>query len=400
MSEYEDQIAQEPTNYGGTPGGSYRTSDPPPPADTEAFGSDAHGLRDAADERMRTSAESAPELIQFFDRETGKVADGDRDVSKGNAADQLTAYRQERATQAAAQESAELAQAVDEFRQSAQPTEQPQHEPQAEQPHIEQPQPEYAPEPPGELDQLLAAVPAEQRQRIVHGPQQYVGQVQNGYSVAQQQLAEAANFVVAKAEAAIIKDFPALQGIGREQIPAAVAILQKQNPQEYQRLVARVQQDQTENAAVLQAQHAFAQQAAQQQQAQQAEQARQFEAWKQQQDERVPTYQNLPEIQKEVYAIAQEHGISKQELAQLYENNPVMRHAAFQTMMAELAQFRLAKKAVTQAKVTPIAKVQRPGTSGEAALDRSELSSLQREFNLKPSSKLGAQLLAARRGSR
>lgn len=320
MSEYEDQIAQEPTNYGGTPGGSYRTSDPPPPADTEAFGSDAHGLRDAADERMRTSAESAPELIQFFDRETGKVADGDWDVSKGNAADQLTAYRQERATQAAAQESAELAQAVDEFRQSAQPT--------------EQPQPEYAPEPPGELDQLLAAVPAEQRQRIVHGLQQYVGQVQNGYSVAQQQLAEAANFVVAKAEAAIIKDFPALQGIGREQIPAAVAILQKQNPQEYQRLVARVQQDQTENAAVLQAQHAFAQQAAQQQQAQQAEQARQFEAWKQQQDERVPTYQNLPEIQKEVYAIAQEHGISKQELAQLYENNPVMRHAAFQTMMA------------------------------------------------------------------
>ena len=209
--------------------------------------------------------------------------------------------------------------------------------------------------------------------------------MQNGYSVAQQQLAEAANFVVAKAEAAIIKDFPALQGIGREQIPAAVSILQKQNPQEYQRLVERVQHDQMENAAVLQAQQAYAQQAAQQRQAQQAEQARQFEAWKQEQDARVPAYQNLPEIQKEVFAIAQEHGISKQELAQLYENNPVMRHAAFQTMMADAgADIRLAQRAVTQAKVTPIPKVQRPGTSGEAAFDRSELSGLQREFNLKP----------------
>ena len=155
-----------------------------------------------------------------------------------------------------------------------------------------------------------------------------------------------------------------------------------------------------ENAAVLQAQHAFAQQAAQQQQAQQAEQARQFEAYKQEQDARVPVIQNLPEVQKEVFAIAQEHGISKQELMQLYENNPVMRHSAFQIMMHDAAQYRLAKKAVTQAKVTPIAKVQRPGTSGEAAFDRSELSSLQREFNLNPSSKLGAQLLAARRGAR
>ena len=221
--------------------------------------------------------------------------------------------------------------------------------------------------------------------------------MQNGYSVAQQQLAEAADFVVAKAEAAIIKDFPALPGIGREQIPAAVSILQKQNPQEYQRLVERVQHDQIENAAVLQAQQAYAQQAAQQRQAQQAEQARQFEAWKQEQDARVPTFQNLPEIQKEVFAIAQEHGISKQELAQLYENNPVMRHAAFQTMIAESAQFRLAKKAVTQAKVTSIPKVQRPGTSGEAAFDRSELSGLQKQFNLSPSAKSGAALLAARR---
>ena len=263
---------------------------------------------------------------------------------------------------------------------------------------VEQPQPETAPPEPTELDQLLASVPAEQRQRIVHGLQQYVGQMQSGYSVAQQQLAEAANFVVAKAEAAIIKDFPALQGIGREQIPAAVAILQKQNPQEYQRLVARVQQDQMENAAVLQAQHAFAQQAAQQQQAQQAEQARQFEAYKQEQDARVPVVPNLPEVQKEVFAIAQEHGISKQELMQLCENNPVMRHSAFQMMMHDAAQYRIAKKAVTKAQYRPVPQVVRPGVSEPRERDDGAYSSLERQFRGKDlSAKEAAQLLTAKR---
>ena len=75
-----------------------------------------------------------------------------------------------------------------------------------------------------------------------------------------------------------------------------------------------------------------------QKQQQQEQTKQQFRQYAEYHDSRVPAVSNLPEVQREIMAMAQEHGIAQQELMELYEKSPVVRHSAFQAMMLDAAQ--------------------------------------------------------------
>ena len=86
-----------------------------------------------------------------------------------------------------------------------------------------------------------------------------------------------------------------------------------------------------------------------------------------------------PEVQKEIVAMAEEGGISKQELVQLWNTNPVLRHSAFQAALRDAALYRMAQRSIPRAVSRPVAQVQRPGVS-EPASDRSEYAEVSREY--------------------
>ena len=110
---------------------------------------------------------------------------------------------------------------------------------------------------------------------------------------------------------------------------------------------------------------------------------------------------NLPDVQREIMAMAQEHGIGQQELMELYEKSPVVRHSAFQAMMLDAAKYRLAQKATRAAQVRTVPQVQKPGTRNEDAVRESEYNNIEREFRGKSlSPKDAARLVLASRGAR
>ena len=92
-------------------------------------------------------------------------------------------------------------------------------------------------------------------------------------------------------------------------------------------------------SGTLQAAQQVAQQQAQQQQAAQQQAFRQYVAYH---DSRVPVAS--PDVQREILAMAQEHGVSQQELMDAYNTSPVLRHSAFQQMMLDAARYRLPRR--------------------------------------------------------
>ena len=141
--------------------------------------------------------------------------------------------------------------------------------------------------------------------------------------------------------------------------------------------------------------HQYQEAQKQQQQEQTKQQFRQYADFH---DSRVPAVSNLPEVQREIMAMAQEHGIGQQELMELYEKSPVVRHSAFQAMMLDAAKYRLAQKATRAAQVRTVPQVQKPGTRNEDAVRESEYNNIERELRGKSSlsPKEAARLLMAR----
>ena len=79
--------------------------------------------------------------------------------------------------------------------------------------------------------------------------------------------------------------------------------------------------------------------------------------------------------------MAKEHGIAQQELMELYEKSPVVRHSAFQAMMLDAARYRLAQKATRAAQVRTVPQVQKPGTRNEDAVRESEYNNMERQLS-------------------
>ena len=126
MSETETAAPQETPlpDYSHT---TYESLDPPTTEEPNSFGSDKIGLDEAAAELTQTRAERNIVVERAFadPEDRKKLAPGNYQVSAEHAADTLKAAREFEANFAQAEVAAELAKEVDEFRQAAQPTEQP-----------------------------------------------------------------------------------------------------------------------------------------------------------------------------------------------------------------------------------------------------------------------------------
>ena len=372
---------------------------------TLPFSSDREGIEQAIEERSRTAGErNAIDVIQFQDGD-GHVQDGNKTVSPEHAADELKAYRERKAAVADQQLGEHLAAAVDEFR--GVPQEQPEAQPIA-QPDF-QPQPEYAPAARTEFDNLLQELPAERRAPFIEAYNQHLQQAQTQAEAQYNQyIAQAQNYAqqyeqgVAQtllvSEAAAAAPFPELASAPPEQRQAILAHIGRTDPQRYQAIKAHISQvKEVAGNQIAEAQRIHQYQEAQKQQ-QQEQTKQQFRQYAEYHDSRVPAVSNLPEVQREIVAMAKEHGIAQQELMELYEKSPVVRHSAFQAMMLDAARYRLAQKATRAAQVRTVPQVQKPGTRNEDAVRESEYNNMERQLSGKDlSPKEAARLVIARR---
>jgi hypothetical protein len=369
------------------------------------------GLSEAADEvsRARETREVTRRWIRDPD-DFSKVAEKDVTITAETAADALKAAR----TQEMEWENAEVeratAAAVDDFR-GEQPAQPEQPEFQQTQPQAPEIQPETGFEPADELDRLLNSVPDPNTRQHIR-----LGLIQH-YAAQEAQIAQAREAAVAHANAAAaaleqrtletfliaeqaaLAPFPELANVRREDMQVVLNHIRQSNPQRFEEIdrhVSRVKGLAANQLQTMQVLHQQQQVASQAQQAQQQQAFRQFAEYH---DARIGDV--APEVTNEVVSMAQEHGISKQELAQLWQSNPVIRHSAFQAMMRDAALYRLAQKSIPKAVARPVAHVQRPGVTSDDARDHSEYASLERQYrgqSLTP--KQAAELVIAKRGRR
>ena len=402
MSEY---AADEPQSFNAIV---ERQPFEPPKESADPFSGSREGLQEAADEVAR--GREVREMPRRFVRDPDNPdtpAPADVTITAETAADAL---RQNRGLEAqSGQEAldAEIAREIDRIR-AAQP-EQPEF--QQTQPQAPEVQPEFAPpESNPELDSLLQGLAPEGRAAFLNNYHQAVQQAQYQasaqYSEAlqrtaamEQQLQQGVQNAGQIAIAGLLASFPELNGINDQaQLNIAVQTLERSNPQRHQQLANHVAQVR-QTIQVAQQQQQQQQVLAQQQQHQQAEaQRHQFQRFAAYHDERVAAVP--PEVANEVVAMAAEHGVSKQELLELYNTSPVLRHSAFQQMMSDAAKYRLAQRNIPRAASRPVPQIQRPGVTSDAARD-DNYSHIERQYrgqSLTP--KQAAELVTARRARR
>lgn len=115
------------------------------------------------------------------------------------------------------------------------------------------------------------------------------------------------------------------------------------------------------------------------------------------------TPQQKQAIGQELLNYAKEFGLDRGTLVHLLQNNPIMRHSAFQHMLHTAVEARLAKKAVSnyRNKAAPVPHVNKPGHGGAvASRGQSDLAALNAALNKSNSVADAAKLLIARRKGR
>jgi hypothetical protein len=407
LAEYETEN-QPPTNFDHIV---YTSLDPDKQPDPEPFTSDYEGLDQAADEVRRTRAERNVVVERAFvdPDNTSKIAPGNYSVSPEHAADALQARRDLEAEYVQAQLDAETAKAVDQFRgEQPQTEQQPQVEqPQPVEPQPEQIQPEAAPETPSEIEQLLADVAPERRQQIVRQLGQYATTLASRAQAVVQQYQKGVAETLVAAEAAALAPFVELQNVPRDQIQAVIAHIGRTDPQKHAQITAHVARVKgLIDKELVAVQNLHLQQQAQQQAIQQQREA--LKQFAEQQDallEKTTWWgKESPANQAAIGNAIVDHyahwGVTRDQVLEAYHNNPAMRHAATQELLADGIRYRMARAAIDKASARPVPKVQRPGVATEARNDYSEYATLSRQLPRDISVKQAAQLITARRNAR
>jgi hypothetical protein len=387
-----------------------------PAEPTKEYGADAEGINQAArdlddDRKRRGARDSEPTprtYIEYGTDRHGEPAPENQTISRERAADDLT---RQRAFEQAAQQPDPVAyqNAIDNFRQTfpdrelppdlvqlveqasaqrqateaqhpAQPESQIQTAP--EQPQVDQPHPQDGIDP--EIAQALsnpkirAALEAEV----------------NAAEQARMQFSQATLQASRMAAAALLSQHPELASLSAQELPHAISAIEKVNPAKATEI-----KSQLNHAKSLYDSHLAteAQRAAIQQQ--------QLKAWVAQEDQKFSqaTAHESPEQMQKIAAaaveVAESYGVSKQELAALWQSQPLMRSAAFQQIMADAARYHIARKEVANKVARPVPPVQRPGTGQLRTGDDYGVTSAIKSFNANPSPQNAAALLMARRAA-
>ncbi len=107
----------------------------------------------------------------------------------------------------------------------------------------------------------------------------------------------------------------------------------------------------------------------------------------------------VQKVANEIITYATELGVPREQFLQLCATEPVMRNAAFQKMMFDAASYRLLQQARNEIAKKVVPPVQRPGVAVDtrAALNETDIRSLNTRFANNPSVKNAADVLAAQR---
>jgi hypothetical protein len=205
------------------------------------------------------------------------------------------------------------------------------------------------------------------------------------------------NNAQAFAQSSLMAIAPELANIPIEQWGQAVQILAQQDPQKGR----QISQVLSNVAAIAERQELV-------QSYQQEEQRRQFESWKDTQNavinKAVPlSHAARAEFADDFMNYVSEFGVSKADIVQGMQNNPLLHHAAFQKMAYDAVQYRKMQSAAKARPARELPPVAKPGTTSHARSgNETTIASLQRQLQTATGHKaarLGAQLLAAKRSA-
>jgi hypothetical protein len=358
---------------------------------------DSDSIRAAALEvdKLRGKAEAEPlDRSYRWEAGTGDKVEPHYTLDAGKAAEDLTRLRNSEVAEQGVT-ATEVASAIDSVRSNYWQPQQPEQA-QLEQPN--QPPTEPQPEPVAEQTQQPAdGVDPEVRAALENPKVRAALEAEvSAVETARQQYAQATWQAAQVSAAAVLSQWPELNGLSREQLSGALQAISAADPAKGQQITAQLQRTQ---ALVNAHQQAQAQQ--------QAIQAQQLQNWISAQDaefDRVVSSTESPEtmrkIGEDVIALAEEYGIDKQTLGALWHSQPILRAVPFQRMMMDAARYRAAQRnapAKVAAKVVP--PVQRPGTAPNRYADSGVESALSR-FRSDPNPKSAAALLVARRSAK
>jgi hypothetical protein len=316
--------------------------------------------------------------------DAGKPIDPRFTVSAERAADELKAVRQlEAASQQPAPE--DIAARIDQARGEYFNQQAPQQpDPQTAQQQTQQPVEAQQPDPTAEIRQVLEQHPA-----VRQALESELQQTEATRAAYAQQARQAAQV----AAAAVLSQWPSLANLSAQELPHAISAIAKTDPATAAQIQGQLNRVQSLYDASVQAQKA-----------QEKIQAQQFQSWVAEQDaafDREVTSKETPEtmrkIGENVIALAEEYGVSKQELGALWQSQPLLRAAPFQRMMADAARYRMAQREAVNKIDRSVPPVQRPGTSQPRG--DGEVTAALNKFRSEPSVANAAKLLQARRAS-
>ena len=381
----------------------------PTPAEPATYGSGIQGVMDAGNDltRERGSSETEP-VERFLEWKTGSKA-GQRvdlkaermSLTPEQAAKTLSeAHRTEDAIEVHANLS-ELQREVDLARHQVAAAQQPQPDTQqsaqAETPQpIDSPQPEAGDAPPSGLSpKVQAALADPEIRQLIEQPYQAAEQTRQAYSQAAAQIAETSI-------AGLFASFPELQGLNSQQLPIALQLIERQNPQRRAEIDGHLNRTAAIVAASRQAQD----------QQRQIDQQR-YQAWSKTEDDRllakIPELANDTDmrVSKAALKSLKDVGYSEQELADAWNGQPFsMRDHRAQLLIWKASQYDQAKanahtNPASRANIPP---VQRPGIAPSAGERSSvDLSELRNEFKRATGNeqlRLAAKLQQAQRRAR
>jgi hypothetical protein len=377
------------------------TSMPEPAAPKEeSFKSDVDGLRSAADELRKRRERPEPSITRQYETTAGEHKGEPRpateSVTARRAASDLAQLRRGEAEMGELLASQEFQREVDADRAQAM---QPDLQAQPAQPAQPTPADLYQPQP----DVPAVAADDAELAKVLENPT-IRGGIQAALDraeAARQEYAQAAQQALQQVAMTSLAAVPELMGMNVDQARGALAVIAKQNPARYQEIASHL----TRIEQVRQAMHHQQQAQRQQQQAAQQRAAQQTQTWMSQQDNAFESWaktQPQSEVKQVREAVAdvlvRQYGIDKGELAQLWNNNPLLRSAPVQRLLYDVTRYHMAQEAMATHRVKPLPPVQRPGTVGDFGyVDNTGVAEKMREFAGNPTPKSAAAALVARR---
>jgi hypothetical protein len=378
--------------------------EPAPADDGEDFKAVSGRLKSKWESEGRTATGEQPIVERkYFNSETGEPTAPNKTLTLEDArTDHANLYKAERET-AEYQHDVELANAIDakriEANLAANPELLAQLEQQAQaeqgQQQAQQQQPQQQPAPDG-VDPELAQVLANPRVRAALEAE--VGRVES----ARQQFANVTHEVVQVAAASVLATFPELQGLSAQQLPIALDLIGRQNPQRHAEIAAHL-----ERVAALKS-------AADHGRAQQAQiNAHRFQQFAAAEDARL--LEKAPEladkgtsrdVAEKTVAALKDVGFTDDELRAAWHGDSAinMRDHRVQLLLLNAMKYREAKTGAAKPAHKDVPPVQRPGVAGMGTNDdsRTEIATLTRRLektgSLKDATALRLAKMRAARG--